>query len=295
MLFVHAQGHLIDGRLVEALDYRLGSHVAELAHLAEHGGRNLLLGAEHEDVGLDSDALQLLDGVLCRLGLQFLGGMQVWHVGEVDEECAPAEFPLELAHRLKEGGRLDVADGASNFGNDEIIVAGLAEQLDVPFDLVGDMGDNLDCLAEIVATALLVDDRLVDSACGYVVGTRGLDVCEPFVVPEVQIGLMSVDGDVALAMLVGIECARVDVDVRVKFLDCHAVTAAEQQSRERARDDSLAERGDHSSGHKDVLSIHFINILTVFVGLDCGIRAHRARFRFWARQNKPSANLLRIR
>ncbi len=87
------------------------------------------------------------------------------------------------------------------------------------------MRDNLNRFPQIIATAFLVDNRLVDSSGGDVVGLCGLYACETFVVPEVKVSLMSVDCDVALAMLIRVEGARVDVDVWVKFLDSHSVAS----------------------------------------------------------------------
>ena len=163
------------------------------------------------------------------LGLEFLGGVEVRDVGEVDAQGILAHLPAELAHRLQEGKRLDVAHGAADLGDDEVVLAGVAEQLDVALDLVGDVGDDLDGLAEIVASALLVDDALVDAPGGDVVGAGGLYVGEALVVAEVEVCLVAVDGDVALAVLVGVERAGVDVDVGVELLDGHAVAAGQQE------------------------------------------------------------------
>ena len=85
------------------------------------------------------------------------------------------------------------------------------------------MRHHLDGLTEIVATALLVDYRLVDAACGHGIGLGGLDVRETLVVTKVEIGLHAIDGDVTLSMLIRIERAGVDVDIRIKFLDSDVV------------------------------------------------------------------------
>ena len=51
-LRVHEQGDAVDGVGVDALDYGLGADVAELGHLAAHGGGDVLFCAEHEHIGL---------------------------------------------------------------------------------------------------------------------------------------------------------------------------------------------------------------------------------------------------
>ena len=48
---------------------------------------------------------------------------------------------------------------------------------------------------------------------------------------EVEVGLMTVDGYITLAMLIGIERARVDVDVGVELLNSNLKPARKQQSR----------------------------------------------------------------
>ena len=84
-------------------------------------------------------------------------------------------------------------------------------------DLVGDVRDDLDGLAEVVAAALLGDDLLVDAAGGEVVVARELGVGEALVVAEVEVGLGAVVGDEDLAVLEGRHGAGVDVEVGVEL------------------------------------------------------------------------------
>jgi hypothetical protein len=87
------------------------------------------------------------------------------------------------------------------------------------------VGNDLHGLAEIVAAAFLVDHALVDTACGDIVRTGGAHVGEAFVVPQVEVGFMTVDGHIAFAVFVRVQCPRVDVDVRVEFLDGYSVAS----------------------------------------------------------------------
>ena len=115
--------------------------------------------------GRDPDAAQLVDRVLGRLGLQLA---RVAHVGderEVDEHApAPPHVDGELADRLQERERLDVADRPADLGDDEVHVAGLGDQRDPLLDLVRDVGDDLHGGPEVVAAALAADDGVVDPA-----------------------------------------------------------------------------------------------------------------------------------
>ena len=203
-LLVHHQRYLIDGGRVQRLHHGVGTHVAELRHLLEHGGRQLALGAQHEDVGLDTFLLQQLDAVLRGLGLELLGSGDIGDVGQVHADAAAPQFPSQLADGLDKRQSLDITHSAANLGDDEVILAGSAQQLDVALDLVGDVRDDLHRLAQVVAPALLVDNALIDAARGDVVGASCLDVGEALIVSQVQVGLMAIDGDVALAVLIGV-------------------------------------------------------------------------------------------
>ena len=85
---------------------------------------------------------------------------------------------------------------------------------DPRLDLVGDVRDHLDRVAEVVAPSLLLDHRQVDRAGGDVrAAAQGL-AGEALVVAEVEVGLASVVGDEDLAVLERVHRSRVDVDVR---------------------------------------------------------------------------------
>ena len=91
------------------------------------------------------------------------------------------------------------------------------------------MRHHLNSLAEIVASALLVDDRLVDTARGHRVGAGCLNACESLVVTEVEVGLHTVSCHVALSMLVRVKGSRVNIDVRIELLNRNLVAASLQQ------------------------------------------------------------------
>ena len=105
------------------------------------------------------------------------------------------------------GERFDVADGAADLAQEEIAIL-LDVRGDELLDRVGDVGDDLDGGAEIVAAALAGDDLLVDAARSDVVRLAGGDAGEALVVTEIEVGLGAVVGDVDLAVLVGRHRAR---------------------------------------------------------------------------------------
>ena len=78
--------------------------------------------------------------MLRRLSLQFPSVADVRDQGEMDEQAvAPADVNRELADRLEERERLNVADRATDLGDHDVNVAGLCNQLDPLLDLIGDV------------------------------------------------------------------------------------------------------------------------------------------------------------
>ena len=75
---------------------------------------------------------------------------------------------LELAQRLEERQRLDVAHRAADLGDHDVHVVRLGHPPDAVLDLVGDVRDHLDGAAEVVAPALAPDDAVVDRPGGDV-------------------------------------------------------------------------------------------------------------------------------
>ena len=73
---------------------------------------------------------------------------------------------------------------------------------------------------------------------------------------EVEVGLHAIDGDVALAVFVGVEGAGVDVDVGVKLLDGDFEATCLEQFADAGGDDAFAERGNDTACDEDVFGSH---------------------------------------
>ena len=103
--------------------------------------------------------------MLRRLGLQLVGGAEMRQQREMDvHHVLVADVVAHLADRFKKRQRLDVADRAADLDDADVGVARFGDALDVRFDLVGDVRDDLNGRAEIVAAPLLFDDGVVDLA-----------------------------------------------------------------------------------------------------------------------------------
>ena len=123
------------------------------------------------DVGLDADRAQFLDRMLRRLGLELAGASECRQQGQMDIDGVVArQVVADLPDRLEERQALDVADRAADLDQHEIeAVVAVAHEF---LDGVGDVRDDLDGGAEIVAAPLFGDDVLINAAGGDVVLRR---------------------------------------------------------------------------------------------------------------------------
>src|SRR5690606_34582233 len=109
--------------------------------------------------------------------------------------------------------------GAPKLGYNDIVVAVFTEHAHAALYLIGDVWYHLHGFAQVRAFAFLVDNVLVYTTGGYVVGLRSSRIKETFVMAKVEVGLCTVFRNVAFAVFIRIECAWINVDVGVEFLD----------------------------------------------------------------------------
>ena len=255
---VQHQRALVQAGHGQVLDDALRLDVAEGADLAADVGAHAAVGAQDDDVRVDAHTLQLLDRVLGRLGLVLVGAGDVGHQHHMDEAAVVAALlQAHLPDGLQEGLALDVAGGAADLGNDHIGPGGGSHVVDVALDLVGDVGDDLDGLAQIGTLTLLVQDVPVHLAGGQVGVLVQVLVDEALVVAQVQVGLGAVVGDKHLTVLQGAHGAGVHVDVGVQLLAGHLQAAALEQAAQRGGGDALAQAGHDTAGDEDILGLLF--------------------------------------
>ena len=228
-------------------DDRLGVDVAHQRDLALDVLGNLPIAAAHDGVRGDADAAQGGHRVLRRFGLQFTRGREVRHERDVQEEAVvAADVVTHLPRRLEERQGLDVADGPADLGDDDMRAqarrpARARPCPDASLDLVGDVRDDLDGVAEVFAATLLGDHGRIDLTGRHVGRPDEVGVEEALVVPDVQVGLRAVLGDEDLAVLERVHRAGVDVQVRVELLHRHSKAAGLEQATEAAGRQALAQ------------------------------------------------------
>ncbi len=173
-------------------------------------------------------------------GFHLTGGFDIWHQGQVDvNHVGGAGISLELANGFKKGKGFNVPDGAADFNNHHIGILG--NQANGPFNLVSNMGDHLNSAAKIFAPALLGDDLVIDLSCGKIVVFAKLGIGEPFIMAQVKIGFRTVIGDKHFTMLEGVHGSRVDIYIRIEFLNGHGQPPAFQKHSDGSRCQSFSQ------------------------------------------------------
>ena len=85
---------------------------------------------------------------------------------------------------------------------------------------------------------------------------RQLGVGEPFVMPQIEVRLRAVVGDVHFAVLIRAHRARIHVQIWIAFLEGNSETPAFEQAANRRRCHAFAKGGNNTTGNKNILRPH---------------------------------------
>ena len=194
----------------------------------------------------------------CCVGLVFNSPaalMNGTYVTWMKHRVADARFQREFADGLQKRQPFDVAGRAADFGDDDVRLALLSEDVDAVFDFVGDVRNHLHRLAEIFPLALVVEHGLINLAAGEIVQAGEFAIREPLVMAEIQVSLRAVVEHINLAVLIRTHRAGIHVEIWVELLQRDLEAAVFEQGAERGRRQALAQRTHHAAGYKYVF--HF--------------------------------------
>jgi len=176
----------------------------------------------------------------------------------VDEGGPVAPQPqAHLPHGFQKGQRFNIAHGAADFDNGNVrrtVPGRLRPALDKGLDFVGDVGNDLNRFAQVIAAPLFFEHRLVNLAGGEVVELFHPRRDEALVVAQVQIGFGTVFGDEHLAMLERTHGARVKVDVRVQFEQRDLQTTRFKNRPQRRGSNALTQGGNDPTRDKHIFN-----------------------------------------
>ena len=244
-------GHGVDVIDIARLDDSTFAHVAEQAELAPLFLRNRPVGAAQQDIGLDADRAQFLDGMLGWFGLQFARARDEGQQRQVNVDGVLArKVVLDLTDRLEKRQALDVADGAADLAEHEIkLVIAVENEI---LDRIRDVRDHLDRGAKIVAAALLGEDVLINAPGRDVVGLGGGTPGEALIVTKIEIGLGAVVGHENLAVLIRRHGSGIEIEIGIELAKPDLVATRLQQRAECRRSQTFAERRNHAAGDEDI-------------------------------------------
>ena len=160
-----------------------------------------------------------------------------------------------LADRFEERKALDIANGSADFRDDNIRFLLLRQPNNALLDLVGDVRNNLDGGAKIVARAVRpAITLLINLSGGDRRAARAVNIHEPLVMAKIQVGLGAVFGHKDFPMLIRVHGARVHIDIGVELHGRDRITPISKQPSE-ARGRYSFPNGTHDAArNKDVLS-----------------------------------------
>jgi len=239
---VHDKRHLVEIAGIRGIHNCRYRHITEVGNLTLQLIRNGCFAAADDDIRLDTPAAQFCDRVLGGLRFLFARWSDKRNQGDMDvANVLTANIETELPDCFKEREDLDIADSATNLGDDDIDIVG-SKPGNPSLDFVSDVRDYLNCLAEIIPTSLSGNDSLVDGAsCGIRVAAQRF-INEPFVMSEIEVGLAPIISDEYLTMFERVHGAGIDIEIRVEFLHRDAQPTTLEKTTQRGGRNPLAQR-----------------------------------------------------
>ena len=112
-----------------------------------------------------------------------MGRPDIWQPGDVNrEDILATDIFLKLADSFKKWFAFDITNGTANFDNDDIGITFNGMEADTIFNLIRDMGDNLNGATKLVSLSLLGNDTGIDLTSGATRRTIEWHIGETFIV-----------------------------------------------------------------------------------------------------------------
>ena len=120
--------------------------------------------------------------MLRRFCLQFAGSPDIRNQCDVNiKHIVAAYFFLYLPDGFQERQAFDITDGTADFGNDDIGIVIVANTVYAVFDFIGNVGNDLYRVAQIITAPFFLQHRPVDLASRDIGIFTQININEPFV------------------------------------------------------------------------------------------------------------------
>src|SRR3989344_733891 len=251
MIFFEIERHIID-----ALHIRRTDDVF-LAHAAEHGDLLLAfliqraIGAGHDDIRLDTGAVERPHRVLGRLRLHLAHFRRRGDIAHHHRDDIFRVLDLHHTHRFEKQDVLVFPDGPADLYDSHIGLVLFLRPPNARDDRERDMRHHLDAFSLILEIALFLDDRLVHQPGGHIIVAIELDIQEALVIAHILIGFRPVFQYEDLAVFRRVHRTRIHVDIRIDLERCHGQAARLQDLADRRRRDAFADAAHHAAHHKN--------------------------------------------
>lgn len=252
MAVVKFEGDLINGLNVRCIKYALTFDVREHGNLIQQLLRDLTIYPAKDYIGLQAMPLEFLDTILERFSLELLDRIHPQDRGDHSDQYVVLEFLLKLAHGFKKGEALAIAHRAADFNNNNILV--FAKVYKSLLNLIGQVRNKLDSLAEILTGFLFFDEFFVERARRADIHLADIDASNAFVVTKIEIGFRPVVAEKAFAVFTRSENSCVGVQIWVEFDEGDVVAPELEQQTHACCRYSFSCAAYNSTNHDEVLS-----------------------------------------
>ena len=175
-----------------------------------------------------------------------------------------SDIQLELTDCLQKWLAFNISDGSTYLddGNLGFLASIIAVKTALKF--ICDMRDNLNGSSTIIATAFFGKNRPVYFSGGHIALLCQAFVDETFIVSKVKVCFGSVICNEDLTVLDWVHRTRIDINIRVKFLHGHFVTAHFQKTTQRGGSNSFSKTGNNTACNKYIFYSHFLSSICIF-------------------------------
>ena len=241
---------------------------AVLFHVAEQGDfifdalfqRTVHPG--HDQIRMNAQGLQFLDGMLGGLGFVFIGSAQPGYQGHMDEETVLMSLLKgDLADGFDEWLSFNISDRAADFCDQDVGAGILGAHVYEMLDLICYVGNHLHCLSQIFPFALPVQYIPVDSAAGQVRVAGQVFIRETLIMAQIQVRFRPVVCDKDFAVLKRAHGTGIHIHIGVQLLGGYAQAAHFEQPPQRSGCDPFAKSRNNTSCNKNIFRHFFPPIL----------------------------------